>query len=107
MAMHVQVVNFRLKGITRAQYEELCDQVAPAFAGLPGLISKVWLVDEAANTYGGVYLWRDRAAMEAFLKTDLFRTVATNPTLSEITSRDFGVLERPSAVTRTAEPVPA
>lgn len=74
--MHIQIINFRLKGITRRDYDALCEQVAPAFAALPGLISKVWLADDQANTYGGVYTWRDRAAMEAFLKTDLFRTVA-------------------------------
>lgn len=105
--MHVQIVNFHLKGMTRAQYEELCDAVAPALASFPGLISKVWLSDEATNTYGGVYLWRDRAAMEVFLKSDIFRAVATNPDLAEITSRDFGVLERPSALTRVVRAVAA
>lgn len=105
--MHVQIVTFRLKGMTPAGYDALCDQVAPAIARLPGLISKVWLADEAANTYGGVYLWEDRASMEAFLKTDLFRAVATNPQLAEITSRDFGVLEAPTRVTRASKPVAA
>lgn len=105
--MHIQIINFRLKGITRRDYEALCDQVAPAFATLPGLISKVWLADDQANTYGGVYTWRDRAAMEAFLKTDLFRTVATHPNLTDIVSRDFAVLEAPSAVTASARAVAA
>lgn len=36
--MHVQIVNFRLKGITRAQYEELCDAVAPGLASFARLI---------------------------------------------------------------------
>lgn len=105
--MHIQIINFRLKGITRRDYDALCEQVAPAFAALPGLISKVWLGDDQANTYGGVYTWRDRAAMEAFLKTDLFRTVATHPNLAEIVSRDFAVLEAPSAVTGAARAVAA
>lgn len=98
--MHVQVVSFHLQGVARPEYEALCEQLAGAFAALPGLISKVWLADEATNTYGGVYLWRDRAAMEAFLTTDLFRGVATHPNLTDVVSRDFGVLEGPSAVTR-------
>lgn len=105
--MHIQIVNFRLKGITRRDYEALCEQVAPAFGDLPGLISKVWLADEQANTYGGVYTWRDRAAMEAFLKTDLFRTVATHPNLADIVSRDFAVLEAPSTVTAATRAVAA
>ncbi|MGH3144571.1 MAG: GNAT family N-acetyltransferase, partial [Rubrobacter sp.] len=28
--------------------------LAPAFADLPGLVSKTWLADEETNTYGGV-----------------------------------------------------
>lgn len=55
--MHIQIVNFNLKGVSEADYRALCDQLAPAFAVMPGLISKVWLADAATNTYGGVYTW--------------------------------------------------
>lgn len=105
--MHVQVVTFQLKGISREQYEALCDQVAPAIASLPGLISKLWLADTATNTYGGVYHWQDRAAMEGFLQSDVFRAVATNPNLADIKSRDFGTLEAPGAVTAAQRAVAA
>ena len=51
--MHIQVINFNLEGINRAEYEAVCDELAGAFAALPGLISKHWLADEENNTYGG------------------------------------------------------
>ena len=35
-------------------------RLAPHFAALPGLRSKVWLADAASGTYGGVYTWADR-----------------------------------------------
>lgn len=105
--MHIQIVNFKLKGISRQEYDALCEAVAPAFAQVPGLISKVWLVDDRTNTYGGAYTWRDRQAMEAFLKSELFRTVATHPNLADISSRDFAVQEQFSAVTAAARPVAA
>ena len=38
--MHIQVINFNLDGITRAEYEAVCDELARAFSELPGLISK-------------------------------------------------------------------
>lgn len=98
--MHVQIINFHLKGVTTAEYGKLCNDLAPAFAALPGLLAKVWLADAAANTYGGVYLWQDRQAMESFTKTDLFRSVATHPNLADITSKDFAVMEAPTRVTR-------
>ena len=50
--MHVQVVNFNLEGSSRAEYETVCNELAEAFAALPGLVSKHWLADEKNNTYG-------------------------------------------------------
>lgn len=97
--MHVQIVNFQLSGITEDQYRATCDELAPAFAATPGLISKVWLADAGTNTYGGVYVWRDRAAMEEFQSSELFQAVLAHPNLAGISSRDFGVLEAPTAVT--------
>lgn len=98
--MHVQVVNFQLKGVTEGDFASECDKLAPAFAAVPGLISKVWLADKASNTYGGVYFWRDRGAMETFAASELFAAVKSHPAFTGITSRDFGILEGPTAVTR-------
>ena len=44
--MHIQIINFNLEGINRAEYEAVCDDLAEAFASLPGLISKHWIGDE-------------------------------------------------------------
>jgi hypothetical protein len=105
-SMHVQIINFRLKDVSEADYKKLCDELAPEYAAVPGLVSKVWLADSAAGSYGGVYLWSDRQAMEDFAKTELFNSVATHPNLADIKSTDFAVLEAPTAVTRgLLEPV--
>lgn len=98
--MHILVINFHLKGVTEQQYAGLCDEIAPAFAAVPGLISKVWLADAASGTYGGVYVWEDREAFERFRASDLFKTVASHPNLADITAKDFGVLEAPTRITR-------
>ncbi len=105
--MHVQIINFHLAGVTEADYRAHCDEVAPAFAEVPGLISKVWLANPATNTYGGVYTWVTRDAMDEYAKSDLFKAVATNPNLAGITSIDFDVLEEPTSVTRGLAGVPA
>jgi len=107
--MYVQIVNFNLSNTTPAEFEKLCGELAPQFAALPGLISKIWLADPASNTFGGVYLWQDRAAYEAFTRSELFRGVASYPNLSNITSRGFDILEEPTRETRglPARPVAA
>ena len=74
--MHIQIVNFHLKGLSDGEFRAKCDEIAPLYAELPGLISKVWLANRGTNTYGGVYTWESRAAMEAFAESELFRAVA-------------------------------
>jgi hypothetical protein len=100
--MHVQIINFKLKDIGEEEYGKLCDELAPVFAGVAGLERKVWLANSSTNTFGGVYYWRDRKAMEEFGGTELFRSVATHPNLAEITSTDFDVMEGPTQTTRGA-----
>ena len=38
--MHIQIINFNLEGITRAEYDAVCNDLAGTFSGLPGLVSK-------------------------------------------------------------------
>jgi hypothetical protein len=103
----IQVVNFYLKGMSDADYSSACDGLAPELARVPGLISKVWLADESTNTYGGVYTWVDRAAMDEFARSDFFKAFATNPSFSNITSKAFGILEGPSQLTRASVAIAA
>jgi len=105
--MHIQIINFHLDGLSEADFRTHCDEVAPAFAEVPGLISKVWLANRATNTYGGVYTWEGPEAMNEYAKSDLFKAVATNPNLAGVTSIDFDVLEEPTSVTRGLAGVPA
>ena len=69
--MHVQIVNFNLKDLSDEDFRKGSAELAPMFAAVPGLLSKVWLADEGSNVYGGVYLWRDKAAMDAYATTKL------------------------------------
>lgn len=97
--MHVQIINFHLKDVTEADYVALCDELAHAFAAVPGLVRKVWLANSGTGTYGGVYIWQDRQAMEDYAGSELAASVAGHPNLANITSLDFGVLEGPTKTT--------
>ena len=98
--MHIQIINFRLKGVSEEDYAGLCDELAPSYAAVPGLVRKVWLADSENGVYGGVYVWENKQAMENFAQTELNKSVATHPNLDDVTSTDFGVLLGPTAVTR-------
>jgi heme-degrading monooxygenase HmoA len=100
--MHVQIVSFHLKGMTEAEFRAMSDQLAPTFASVPGLISKTWLADAGTNTYGGVYLWDSEASCHAYQASELFKAVKSHRNFAEVSSREFGVLDGPSKVTRAA-----
>ena len=97
--MEILVVNYSLDGITESEYESLCDELAPVFAAVPGLVSKVWLADRDNGVYGGVYTFENGAAVDAFLASELGQ-VAAVPGLANVTIRRFEVLAEPSAITR-------
>ncbi len=91
--MHAQIITFRLVNMDESGYRAACAEMAPAFADLPGLQAKVWLADPATGTYGGVYLFRDREAMESYAASELFATVAAFPHFADIAARDFAVYD--------------
>jgi heme-degrading monooxygenase HmoA len=97
--MVVQIVQFQLAGIGPAEYESEAERIAPAFARLPGLIAKVWLADRGDDTYGGVYLWADRAAAEAYAEGDLLAAARRNPAFAGFRSTILDTLPAPTAVT--------
>ena len=97
--MHVQIINFRLAGVSEGDYIALCDELAPAFVSLPGLQSKLWLADKVNGVYGGVYVWHSAASMEAYSRSELFAGAAAHPNLTDIASSDYEVLAGPSALT--------
>jgi hypothetical protein len=99
MNMQVLIVNFNLKGVDESQYAKLCDELAPAFAAVPGLISKIWIKNSDTGTYGGVYVFADREALNRYQESDLFRAVAVHKNLTNITADDFAVFEAPTRVT--------
>jgi heme-degrading monooxygenase HmoA len=98
--MHIQVVTFHLQDLPEDAFREACEQLAPAIAEVPGLISKVFLANATTNTYGGVYTWRDRPAMESFQASAIFQGLATNPNLIDVRSQDFGVFEEATRISR-------
>ncbi|HKB09197.1 MAG TPA: YdhR family protein [Vicinamibacterales bacterium] len=97
--MYVLIVNFNLKDIEEADYFDMCDQVAPAFAGVPGLTSKMWIRNSDTGTYGGVYLFENRDALNRFQESDLFHALAVNKNLTNIIADDFEVMEAPTRIT--------
>jgi hypothetical protein len=99
-------VSFRPTELTFDAYAALAADLAPGFAELPGLVAKIWTGPDDDGRLGGVYLWRDRASLDAFRGGPL--DVAANPAFTDVRSRELDVLEAPTSLTMpSAAPVVA
>ena len=94
--MHILIINFNLSDhISRDDFQKICEESVGVFTKLEGLQSKYWLANHEENTYGGVYFWKSREAMQNYLDSDFFKEVLTNnnPDLKNITAKTFENLE--------------
>ena len=99
--MQAQLITYQLGDISQADYlKKMVEPDAPVLAKVPGLISKIWLADEEKNAFGGFYLWENRAAMEAFMRSDLVKAVVSRPFVRNVSSVDYEVNQNASLVTR-------
>ena len=97
--MHVSVAEYRIRDIDDAGWAVVCDELAPAFSAVPGLLTKYWLHGDA-DIRGGVYIWSDRAAYLTFLDSDLGRALGMHPNMTDLSMRDYAVDVDPTHVTR-------
>jgi Putative mono-oxygenase ydhR len=85
---------------TLDQYRQLTEHAAPRIAGVPGLVSKLWIVDEERRRAGGAYLFSDRSSAAAYLEGPIVAGLRKNPAFRDVVVRLFDVLSAPSEVTR-------
>jgi hypothetical protein len=74
-------------------------ELAPNFAAIPGCFEKTWLIDPKARTAGGVYKFRDRASLDAYLASELWKGVQSTPQFTNLQTEVHGVMEAATAIT--------
>ena len=86
--------------ISREEYENTVNQLGQAFADVPGLTWKIWLIDDEKKEAGALYLFEDETALQNFKASPLVASVLTHPALSNFDLRETDILKDLSAVTR-------
>jgi len=99
MAKTIVHIQFKLT-VPAAEYVQAVTPMAQVFVDLPGLEWKIWLRNEEAGTAGGVYLFSDAEAAQAFLDGPLVAQVRSAPMLSDFQATRYGVIESLTATTR-------
>ena len=106
MASCVLQTNFTFT-VSADEFQAAAEPLAEAFAAVPGLLWKVWLLNPQTREAGGVYLFENEDALAAFLDGPLVAGMRAHPAIEGITVRQLPVWEYPSAVTRAPIPVSA
>ena len=96
MSTRLLQINYKLNG-PKAEYEEENLPYAQPIANLRGLRWKVWIINEAQSEAGGIYLFDDDAAVNAFLDGPVIAEMKGDPTLS---IKVFDVISDLTAITR-------
>ena len=102
--MPILQVNFKLN-VSPAEYRKICESVAQTIADVPGLVWKVWLLNEQDGEGGGIYLFQDEQSLTAYLSGPIVAQVKSLPQLREFSVKRFETIPEVTAVTRG--PIPA
>jgi len=75
-------------------------EAATTIASVEGLIWKIWLLQEEEFEMGGMYLFANREAAEAYLNHPATKAVCSNPAVVSTESQLWDVESSLSALTR-------
>ena len=75
-------------------------EAANIIASVEGLIWKIWIFREEESEMGGMYLFANRAAAEAYVKHPVIQAVCSNPAVISHHSQLWDVESSLSALTR-------
>jgi Putative mono-oxygenase ydhR len=102
--MPILQINFKLE-VSPTEYQKICQSVAGAIADVPGLLWKVWLLNEKEREGGGIYLFQDEQSLSDYLSGPIVAQIKSLPQLREISAKRFDTMQEVTAVTRG--PIPA
>ncbi len=99
MSERLVQLNFRFN-VSGSDYQQAVAPLGEEFAALPGLRWKIWMINEAQNEAGGIYLFEDEESVKKFLEGPLAAQVTSHPALSDFSVKQFDVMEGLTATTR-------
>lgn len=99
MSARLMQLNFKFS-VSKDEYEQAVSPLASKFAAVDGLRWKIWMVNEAEQEAGGIYLFNDEPSLKAFLEGPLVAQVTSHPALSNFSVKHFDVMEKATAITR-------
>ncbi|NVK16306.1 MAG: monooxygenase [Rhodobacteraceae bacterium] len=85
-------------GPVTGEFLERTRELARSIAGEPGILWKIWTIEEGTTRFGSTYLFRSQEDLQTYREMHLKRlaSIGINVTSDHI----FGIMEEVSAITR-------
>ncbi|UCC84729.1 MAG: YdhR family protein [Gemmatimonadota bacterium] len=99
MSGKILQLNFKFS-VSSAEYEKAVSPLAGEFAAVPGLRWKIWFMNDQETEAGGLYLFDDESSLHAFLEGPLAAQVKSHPAFSDMSAKQFDVMDDLTAITR-------
>lgn len=97
--MYVTHVTFNLSEIDENAYSEAVKSLAPGYAQVPGLVSKIWIKQSKIGTYGGMYFWASKDDYENYLKSELYKAVSAHSNLVNFNTTCYEDMQEGTSIT--------
>ena len=92
-------INFKFS-IPPAELAEDFAPLAEPIAEVPGMRWKIWSLNADEGEFAGIYLFDDAESIQAFLAGSIIENVKKHPAISDISAKQFGVIDEFSKITR-------
>jgi hypothetical protein len=102
MAKKILQINFKFKP-TAEEIHKAFEPLVQQFADMKELEWKIWMIDPAKKTAGGIYLFKDEKSVNNYLNGKIVASIKTNPALSDLEAKVFDII--PDFTKRTRGPV--
>lgn len=99
-------INFSLN-VPVSEYENLARSFTQTVADVPGLMWKIWLLNEATLEAGGIYHFDSQATLDAYLNGPVVAQVKALPAIRNISVKQFSVMSEVTELTRGPVTVPS
>jgi hypothetical protein len=105
MSKTILQINYQFTS-SLADFSSLVTPMAHPISAVPGLVWKIWLMNETGKEAGGIYLFESQEAAQAFVGSDAVKSFASHPTITGVNAKLFEPDETLSEITRAPLDLP-
>ena len=88
MSNTILQINFKFD-MSKEEYLEMTRSAAEPIAQFRGCLWKIWLLNEAEQEAGGIYLFENARAVQEYLDSPIVGRMASHPRLSRFSLKTF------------------